>query len=724
MKYNLYFLLCLIVLLQIFSSPNESFGQTIYYVSTSFGNDSFNGQSENTPWKTIEKINSQTFKPGDQILFRRGDKFNDASLVIYSSGNNGNPIIFGAYGNGNTPIIGSYSSPWVGNTRQGILISHQSYITIQNLHIIAPYNTSSRIGYAISCESVKHVNINNCEIDGKEGGNFQLRDGIASVSSTDLNVYKNDLHDLCNMIDFYDTKSQITYNTIHSTYPEVHSADAIDCKSNGYILGGSYAFNHNYESIIAHNEIYDWGEDAIDLYLSSNVIVEYNDIHNPNKTACGVGINLGPLNRGNIIRYNKFHNFHSENTSHDASWEQPYYYNIGINIKGEKTGDIYYNLFYDVAVGINFVTYYDPNYYPGETEYDGSKQISVYNNTVIARYFGIQAYGFPSFPYVRNNIFSGGNYDVALAHFDMYGAGNIFVNGTKLLNGRTYQHIDGGASDKNNIDLSSIFLDYSNNDFTLKSGSPAIGAGDAGLKDILGNIISDKPDIGAIPYNASTNQASGLKIYLEGCYENGTMTTNLDNQKIIPLSQTYVGEPWNYPGDEEVNSIPKNIVDWVLVELRKTTDFSSEIVRQAAFINLDGKIVDLSGSHDITFSDVTDGDYYVVVIHRNHLAVMSSHPINLTNGNFVYDFTTGEDKAYGTNALADLGNGVYGMYGGDSDSNGIIDDSDVNDVGNSLFSINYLLPDIDLNSKVNVLDYKLPKKNLGKKTFVTGIFAL
>ena len=74
---------------------------------------------------------------------------------------------------------------------------------------------------------------------------------------------------------------------------------------------------------------------------------------------------------------------------------------------------------------------------------------------------------------------------------------------------------------------------------------------------------------------------------------------------------------------------------------------------------------------------------------------MSSNPIPLINGSISYDFTTGEDKTYGTDAMADLGNGVFGMYGGDSDSNGIIDDSDVNNVGNSLFEINYFLSDID-----------------------------
>ena len=270
-----------------------------------------------------------------------------------------------------------------------------------------------------------------------------------------------------------------------------------------------------------------------------------------------------------------------------------------------------------------------------------------------------------------------------------------------------------------------LFVDPVNNDFGLKTGSPAIQSGvNLGLKDISGNLISGNPDIGAIQSGTNINQASGLKIFLQGSYQNGVMTTNLDEQKIIPLFQPYAEAPWNYSGEETVSIVPQNIVDWVLIELRKSADVSSRVARQAAFIRADGKIVDLSGNNIISFSNVADGNYYVVIIQRNHLGVMSSNPVPLTNGNLSYDFTTGEDKAYGYNAMANLGDGVFGMYGGDSDSNGIINDADINDVGNSLFLNNYLLPDLDLNSKVNVIDYKFPKKNLGKKTYVTGVFVL
>ena len=73
-----------------------------YYVSNS-GNDNNNGLSEATPWKTISKVNSMTFSPGDNILFKRGDIWRE-QLNVSSSGNSF-PITYGPYGIGEKPII-------------------------------------------------------------------------------------------------------------------------------------------------------------------------------------------------------------------------------------------------------------------------------------------------------------------------------------------------------------------------------------------------------------------------------------------------------------------------------------------------------------------------------------------------------------------------------------------------------------------------------------------
>jgi hypothetical protein len=89
---------------------------TTYYVSSSAGSDSNNGTSMAMPWQTIGHVNGQTFSPGDSILFKRGDVWNE-SLATSSSGSSGSPIAFDAYGTGAAPnLTGYYAVPspaWV-----------------------------------------------------------------------------------------------------------------------------------------------------------------------------------------------------------------------------------------------------------------------------------------------------------------------------------------------------------------------------------------------------------------------------------------------------------------------------------------------------------------------------------------------------------------------------------------------------------------------------------
>jgi hypothetical protein len=101
--------------LLVFTLGGAAWGAT-YYVSSSQGNDANSGTSSATAWQTIAHVNAQTFQPGDSILFRRGDVWNE-SLVPPSSGTSGNPITFDAYGTGPAPNLTGYyavpSSAWV-----------------------------------------------------------------------------------------------------------------------------------------------------------------------------------------------------------------------------------------------------------------------------------------------------------------------------------------------------------------------------------------------------------------------------------------------------------------------------------------------------------------------------------------------------------------------------------------------------------------------------------
>jgi uncharacterized repeat protein (TIGR02059 family) len=105
----------LIIVFLIFSTIASA---TDYYISSA-GNDTNNGLSSTTPWKTIAKVNSSfsIMKPGDRILFNRGDTFY-GTLTVTKPGSAGNPITIGAYGTGTGPIITGFTtiSGWTNET--------------------------------------------------------------------------------------------------------------------------------------------------------------------------------------------------------------------------------------------------------------------------------------------------------------------------------------------------------------------------------------------------------------------------------------------------------------------------------------------------------------------------------------------------------------------------------------------------------------------------------
>jgi hypothetical protein len=73
----------------------------VYHISPA-GNDANDGLSPVTPWRTVAKVNSSRFRPGDSILFQRGGEWHE-SLAASSSGADGSPITFADYGSGPKP---------------------------------------------------------------------------------------------------------------------------------------------------------------------------------------------------------------------------------------------------------------------------------------------------------------------------------------------------------------------------------------------------------------------------------------------------------------------------------------------------------------------------------------------------------------------------------------------------------------------------------------------
>jgi hypothetical protein len=124
-----------------------------------------------------------------------------------------------------------------------------------------------------------------------------------------------------------------------------------------------------------------------------------------------------------------------------------------------------------------------------------------------------------------------------------------------------------------------------------------------------------------------------IKVFLEGAYSgSGQMTTLLNSYNYLPEEQPYGSSPWNYDGVEKVTnsfySNNPNIVDWVIVELRTGSAASSTIARRAGLLNKFGKVVGLDGLSPLRIG-LPQGNYYVVIRHRNHLDIMSSNPVTI-----------------------------------------------------------------------------------------------
>jgi hypothetical protein len=170
-------------------------------------------------------------------------------------------------------------------------------------------------------------------------------------------------------------------------------------------------------------------------------------------------------------------------------------------------------------------------------------------------------------------------------------------------------------------------------------------------------------------------------------------------------------EPWLYPGDESIVSVPVNVVDWVLIELRDAQDVASagqsaRVARQAGFIMNNGAVKSIDGINNPQFNVSINHQLFVVIYHRNHLPVISNYPLTESGGKYVYDFANAGDKAYGgTLAQKELAAGVWGMISGDSDASGWVDNLDktVNwetEAGTS----GYLNTDLNLDTQSNNID--------------------
>ena len=220
-----------------------------------------------------------------------------------------------------------------------------------------------------------------------------------------------------------------------------------------------------------------------------------------------------------------------------------------------------------------------------------------------------------------------------------------------------------------------------------------------------------------------------LKVLLEGPYlGGGMMTTDLRHLELLPQTspyQDYHNKSQYLNGSNYVvvpYTIPTNITDLIQIEIRGN-DGTTVIEKKSCFLRDDGVVLDPDGASENISLGIDPGNYYVVVKHRNHLAVMSKVTVSLT-GLTSYDFTTSQAQAYGTDQMADLGDGSFGMIAGDGNGNGQIQNNDSEDIWKpDNGSSGYKNSDYNLNGQVQNNDNEdFWKLNNGKGTQVPSYY--
>ncbi|MBX2979467.1 MAG: proprotein convertase P-domain-containing protein [Flavobacteriales bacterium] len=163
------------------------------------------------------------------------------------------------------------------------------------------------------------------------------------------------------------------------------------------------------------------------------------------------------------------------------------------------------------------------------------------------------------------------------------------------------------------------------------------------------------------------------KVFLEGPLNSaGTLMSDaLRTGGLVPLTEPYTALGYSFVGSSANSTSPSvlaitgnnAVVDWVVVELRSTSNPATIVASKPALLKRNGFVYEVDGLTNPTF-EVPQGSYHVAVRHRNHLGTMSGEPQLLNQFAILVDFTDPSTPTFGTNAQKTVGS-ARALWAGD-----------------------------------------------------------
>lgn len=175
---------------------------------------------------------------------------------------------------------------------------------------------------------------------------------------------------------------------------------------------------------------------------------------------------------------------------------------------------------------------------------------------------------------------------------------------------------------------------------------------------------------------ASPSCLLSIKVFLQGPFNGTNMHDSLRYNNLIPLS-----DPYPSLGYVHVSSSPQtttsgvlsntgntSVVDWIVVELRSSASPSTRLYTKSGLVRRDGTVTNADGSSPFIIS-APSGNYYISIIHRNHLGIMTHDALPISSSQTSIDFTLTSTPTWGTSGRAQVGSTMM-LWSGNVNSDG------------------------------------------------------
>lgn len=466
---------------------------TVYYVDSMSGNDEYDGITEETAWRSLERVNAAEFQPGDKLLLKADGIWN-GQLRPLGSGAEGNPIVIDMYGTGNKPIINGNgtTSPDVdgqATVSGAVMLVDQSYWEINNIEVTNFSDTvqSSRAGiFARSSGETKHVYVRNTYVhdvnsdpDGKKVTGGIIFDGeFHDVLAENNHVKDVAIEGIRNANSTNKTSTDVVFR---NNYVEEVLGDGIvlaAMKSGGIV-------ERNVVKNFVNTDVGNRNYAGIWVYASDNTLFQYNEAFGGKYGYNdGEAYDIDLYCNNTTFQYNYSHNNRGGFALFmNGSTNSVFRYNISVN-DGQDT-EIFY---YGPTTQNDAPEIYNNTIITGASSrtkifnsWSASTTMKFYNNLI----YGGQNVQFANYPvngdFANNSVYPAAILDAngPTEHPGVITANpqiaNPWVEATGLANTAVYKL----RSDSPLIDAGKVIADNGGQDFfgnALYNGLPDIGA--------------------------------------------------------------------------------------------------------------------------------------------------------------------------------------------------------------------------------------------------------